>query len=126
MYHGFYYSIAKKRYRNALSVGNIKRNVYPFLDKLKENNIEIAAIFIDGMDDQEKVKTYQIRRNDKMKSNKKLYDNDFEIKSTLFIARLQIGHPSMILWFRYIFFELIRQYYNKNIKLFHSGLDADK
>ena len=81
MYHGFYYSIAKKRYRNALSVGNIKRNVYPFLDKLKENNIEIAAIFIDGMDDQEKVKTYQIRRNDKMKSNKKMYDNDFEEKS---------------------------------------------
>ena len=99
--------------------------MYSFLDKLKENNIEIAAIFIDGMDDQEKVKTYQIRRNDKMKSNKKLYDNDFEIKSTLFIARLQIGHPSMILWFRYKFFKLIREY-DENIKLFHSGLDADK
>ena len=73
--------MTKKRYRNALSVGNIKRNVDSFLDKLKENNIEIAAIFIDGMDDEEKVNTYQERRIQKMKSNKKMYDNDFEEKS---------------------------------------------
>ena len=81
LYHSFYQSMTKKRYRNALSVGNIKRNVDSFLDKLKENNIEIAAIFIDGMDDEEKVNTYQERRIQKMKSNKKMYDNDFEEKS---------------------------------------------
>ena len=73
--------MTKKRYRNALSVGNIKRNVDSFLDKLKENNIEIAAIFIDGMDDEEKLNTYQEKRIQKMKSNKKMYDNDFEKKS---------------------------------------------
>lgn len=73
--------MTKKRYRNALSVGNIKRNVDSFLDKLKENNIEIAAIFIDGMDDEEKLNTYQEKRIQIMKSNKKMYDNDFEKKS---------------------------------------------
>ena len=57
--------MTKKRYRNALSVGNIKRNVDSFLDKLKENNIEIAAIFIDGMDDEEKLNTYQEKKNSK-------------------------------------------------------------
>ena len=65
LYHSFYYSMTKKRYRNALSVGNIKRNVDSFLDKLKENNIEIAAIFIDGMDDEEKLNTYQEKKNSK-------------------------------------------------------------
>ena len=37
---------------------------------------------------------------------------------------LSIDHPSMILWFRYTIFNIIKDYYNHEIKIIHTGIDA--
>lgn len=39
---------------------------------------------------------------------------------------LSIDHPSMILWFRYTIFNIIKDYYNHEIKIIHTGIDAGR
>ena len=56
-----------------------------FLDVLENNKIRIVAIVVDGMDDCEKIVTYQNRRKDKLKENNSFYEDNFGEKRILFL-----------------------------------------
>ena len=116
LYFRVYHALVKRGLKKTLSAGNIVRFMKSFLDVLENNKIRIVAIVVDGMDDCEKIVTYQNRRKDKLKENNSFYEDNFGEKH----------HPSMVLWFRYQVFHIIRQRHNNNISIINCGVDADR